>query len=357
MLLGFPTTCEFYDLDIFLVANKKNYNLLTLMMNSFDVFMPCYNHMHVFVDPGDIFSIESFLPLTKHNATLRVMDGIGPTSGVNMSYLGGYIMQDWLKIWSDYYVSLSNSGAKYVMFMDSDVVFSLPITRATLFDKNNKPYLAGWEMQHQPHFMFPCHSLLGKLCTVNNSLSYMTYYPIVFPLSIMAPMREAIVKHVRIKPNLGFDENFLAWAKREDKYFRTMFATFVVMGNFIKNSMPEVSRLIYTPPIEKLTDTSEAIDWIPSAIHHWYYSIKLSRVQSPYMPADLKHGVRYNPRWVALAEEVVFHGACIKKWWESKVLGLGCTEKHITEIHPFLKLYIRKEFNLESYKRKYYDLQ
>ena len=41
--------CEFSDIDIFFVTNKFNYNIMRVMLTSFDVFMPCYNHMHVFV--------------------------------------------------------------------------------------------------------------------------------------------------------------------------------------------------------------------------------------------------------------------------------------------------------------------
>ena len=41
--------CEFSDVDIFFVTNTANYDLMEVMLNSFDIFMPCYNHMHVFV--------------------------------------------------------------------------------------------------------------------------------------------------------------------------------------------------------------------------------------------------------------------------------------------------------------------
>jgi hypothetical protein len=236
--------------------------------------------MHVFVDVEDVKSIEAYLSVGKHNATIRILDGFGPVSKVDMHYLGGYILQDWLKIWADYYLQLT--GARYVMFLDTDVVFTLPISRSTLFDKFGKPYLAGWDLRNQPHLHAPCYSLLGSLCDLNNSLSYMTFYPTVIPIEVLQPLRNHIVYTRNCSAYLHnnnndsscdytrFDEVFLDWAMHPRSRFKN-FAQFLLMGNFIKNKRPDVSHLLYTPNLDELTDDMEVRYWLPSAIHHWFF--------------------------------------------------------------------------------------
>jgi hypothetical protein len=358
--------CEFSDLDIFFVVTRSQYPLLTLMMNSFDVFMPCYNHMHVFVDPNDTDSIQTYLPFEKHNITVRIMDEIGPTSGVNMSFIGGYIAQDWLKIYADYYCQ--DTGARYVMYLDSDVIFALPLTRSTLFDRKGLPYLAGWDLSATKHFIHGCKVHLGSLCTTRNETNYksstiphkkplgfMAYYPIVFPLEIMSPLRDYVKKELESNYSKSFsnyDKAFLHWCKHDPQFIG--YAQFVVMGNYIQHFHSSLVHIIYTPPIAKYSSSIESANWIPSAVHFWYASRYVSNIYSPSLKGVLPAN-RYGPKWIALAEELVFRGYCIKQLWQYNITGLGCKHRDLYEIHSIMKLYIGKPFDLSLYKKLYYD--
>ena len=151
-------------------------NVVFIMINNF-----INKNLYYFQqDESDVTSIESVLASEKHNATVRVMDGFGPSSKLDMRGLGGYVVQIWLMMWADFYTN--GTGAKYIMFFDTDVIFSLPITRSTLFDNDDKPYLAGWNINAQKQFHQPCIDLIGALC--KHALSYMSYFPFIYPVAV-----------------------------------------------------------------------------------------------------------------------------------------------------------------------------
>ena len=179
-----PEYCEFHDLDVFIVANKENFEFLVIMLNSFDAFMPCFNHMHVVVDEPDKILIGNLLKSRKYNATVNILTGRGPTSDVQISP-SGYFNQAWIMMWADYYVDLRATNASYVMFLDTDTVFSFPISRATLFDSQGRIYMGGWDTWISSYYHDHCLDLIGEIC--RDALGYMSFFPFTYPTQV-SPM-------------------------------------------------------------------------------------------------------------------------------------------------------------------------
>ena len=176
-----PEYCEFNDLDVFIVANKENFEFLVIMLNSFDAFMPCFNHMHVVVDEPNKVFFESFLASRKYNATVNILTGRGPTSDVQISP-SGYFNQAWIMMWADYYVDLRATNASYVMFLDTDTVFSFPISRATLFDSQGRIYMGGWDIWLSSYYHDHCLDFIGEIC--RDALGYMSFFPFTYPTQV-----------------------------------------------------------------------------------------------------------------------------------------------------------------------------
>ena len=118
----------------------------------------------------------------------------------------------------------------------------------------------------------------------------------------------------------NFDEVFLKWVKTKDKtYIHYGFSQFVVMGNFLSHKFPHLIHHIYTPHINEAknyinnnTHHFEALNWIPPAIHYWYYSKYLGST-SDYIEENIY--IKYNGKWIALAQDLVFRGNCLKMLW------------------------------------------
>ena len=68
------------------------------------------------------------------------------------------------------------------MMVDTDVVFTLPVTCSSLFDRQGRPYMLYWDFGAQPQFVQPCEDMIGGCVG-----SFMAFFPMILPVSMFVP--------------------------------------------------------------------------------------------------------------------------------------------------------------------------
>jgi hypothetical protein len=373
-------SCEFLDLDILIPVGRGDLELFGQAINSLNEFMPCYHHLHVFVDENNT-DLHNWWSTVSASTSIHILNSTNYITGVDMAEMGGYLLQQWIMFWSDVYAPAS----KFIMLLDTDVVFGLPITRSTLFDSDGKPYISSWQPTFQTRFVDTCEYLLGNYCA--SRLSYMAFFPFIVPTAIFKPLRAAVVQQVTAKDDpLLFDTTLLDVYKKSPKVFSHGFSQFFIIGNFVHNVFPEKAHLIHAAHLSSLNSTMECRYWVPPAMHWWYYSMYLGTEVSHDYFVRKPRGQKYSVHYQRMADAVVAKGKCLKLYWEKDKaqqdynrVGGGAYGHATTapstadnnnapslplsqcgggaatlDVHPLLKLYPHLPFDMEYYKQHYY---
>ena len=146
--------CPLSNIDIFIVAKESEFQFLQYLMTSIEKFVPCYGQIQLLLDDVDVHKVYAWVNVKKMNVRIHRMP-----QPASLSHVEGYIMQDYAMLIADEYVSAS---AEYVMYLDTDSVFTLPLTCASLFDRGNKVYQLAWPIRYQKKFKDCCKILIPE---------------------------------------------------------------------------------------------------------------------------------------------------------------------------------------------------
>ena len=324
--------CPFGDVDLLLIVIQRDLPLVAHLMQSVDLFMPCYGFLHIVTD-----GVEDERRL---RAWMRVHERVRfhrMAAPANLSHLDGYLLQMWKANWADRLVSPT---ARFVMMMDTDSLFTLPVTCRSLFDGRGRPHMLFWGFDSQMQFVQPCQDMVGGCVG-----SFMAFFPITFPVSMFAPMREHTRQRLSGIYNASlpdFDSAFADWTHRVS-YWRA-YSQFVNMGNFLLLHQPDAAHFVYYPHLNALNASlHEAAHYLPPAVHYgWRYCDYLgSCTHDPHtrdgtIPA---FGQKYGLNTIHLIEELLQQGHCLQQHMRTGLLADGCDAQSIADVHVEAKVY------------------
>lgn len=332
---SFVPDCPLRNIDIFLPVSKASFPKLPFLFNSINIFMPCRNYIHIIVDRADAGSILAWIDVSlKAKIAIHIFDN--PKSVGNVH--AGYILQAWVMLWADTFVSKQNSEARFVMFLDTDVVFAMPVTCASLFDENGKIYQMSWNIAAQQHFKQPCVDMVGTDC----NRSYMSSFPFLMPLFVFDSMRKHF-KNMLNSSAISFDDSFNQWSKRSNYWH---FSQFVVMGEYMRVYQPEYVRQVFCPSVGEvkklLANSSMTQDTEDEKILCLKYVPNAANFGSGYGPNYLGGGGgwpyrrtnpgefvnytdKYGVSYIQNAERTILHGYCLRLYLQTGKRHELCT--------------------------------
>jgi len=333
--------CAFDDMDLFLPLHSNSFPVANLLFNSIAVFMPCWNTFHLVVDTIDAAKAVAWSSSLKGLGKVVIHPFDYPLDIPNIT--SGYIFQAWVMLWADKYAKMTKSGASYMMFLDSDAVFGMPVTCGSIFDDKGKIYQASWDIDKQPHFQHACLDILGTAC----DRSYMSTFPFTMPVDSFSRLRDHAVKKLSPATNISFNTAFNLWAGNTNW---GEFSQFVVMGEYMRQFESDLVSQIYCQMADFFTfgknpqEGDSCISYIPNAAHFgWGYNIYLGGGGG----ATYRNGntnEKYGPEYIAGAESLILHGFCLMNYFEFGSTHHLCDGIPIDEVPHDIDLYsnIRK---------------
>jgi hypothetical protein len=250
-------SCRFSSFDIFVVATAADFPLLSFLMRSIDLFMPCYNTLHLLLDDGDIPKVLAWIPAGPQSHLrihpLRYSDAV--------AHLSGYTLQAYVMLWADNYTQ--STGAEYVMFLDTDSVLALPVTCSSLFDEQGRQYLVSWPIEVQNLLQEDCDYFFSVNATgVPQHIefcreSFMTTFPITVPVHVFSSLRTHMTKQLQRDPALHnarissepyFDRDMAAYFHAKAAADKPdVFAQFQVIGEYLRVMRPDLVHVVFCP--------------------------------------------------------------------------------------------------------------
>lgn len=323
--------CPFSNIDLFIVTHRKDMPMLTLMLQSLEIFMPCHGDIHVVMDKEDLTRISTWIPASLLQTTaFHILE-----APANFTGIPGYILQAWAMMWADEYIYKTGSDAEYVMFLDTDVVFGLPVTCKALFDSTGRIIQAGWQFDAQPQFQPSCDFLIGKC-----DESFMSFFPFTMPIDAFGPMRD----HIEIRTNTT-DFN-AAFRKLRDTQNILAFSQFVVMGNYVKQYHQDKVKSIMCPHKDRYSKEMECASFVPVAVHYgWEYCYyvgscnDVGKHRNEGGDACGGFSSKYGKKTIELIEDVIFRGQCFKAHLWNEPSSELCSKVFVSEVHPELDFY------------------
>jgi hypothetical protein len=323
--------CPFGNVDLFLVIDEKNLPLGRFLFTSIETFFPCYGILHIFTDP------PVFKKLSGWGYLQRAVFHQFSLPSFFEDKVPGYIAQAWAMMWADV---LINSTADYVMFLDSDSIFGMPVTCASIFDENGLPWMGYWSFSGQLQFQGQCEHFIGDCLG-----SFMSFLPLTVPLNAFPAMRNHISKRTG---HSGFDESFLAWVKQPESPVMT-FSQFVLMGNFMAIFLPGKVHSFSCPHISEVNSSTKCLSYIPPAGHLWASCKYVGNCGSGVLfgnwgaPLGDKYTSKFTYDSISQFESTIFMGYCnmhrMYNGTTSSTLAAFCTPEQSTNIHPWLLPY------------------
>jgi len=334
--------CIFANLDIHIFLEAKQMPLVDMLFRSIETFMPCYNEIHLTIPEGEL---ARFIP---HLGGLRNVYLHPRVKPPVLAALNPYVLGMWDNLWADNYTS---EKAQYVMFLDTDTVFSLPVTCASIFDEDGRPIWNYWSWGLQRQFQSTCERMLGPPCAG----SFMSFFPMVMPISALPRMRERVIEVMNVTT---FDEavaTFYANIPRGDE-----FCQFCLMGNFLLQfeSWANESSNTYCDFRNAVADhINPCLYYIPPAVHlGWTYGYYVG--EHTGFLARKKGGCfdewtdKMSSEYVKAVEELTRGGLCFARAWKghtpnitSPLTGIelppGCSEDEILWPHELTVAYPR----------------
>jgi hypothetical protein len=132
--------CPFDNMDIFIpFTGRREIITLTYLFKSILAFVPCYRQLHLFVPNEDDYrAILSSVPAALTNVLIH-LEAAPPVVPKLMR-----LRMQWGQFWADNYTT-----AEWVMFVDSDSLFTHPLTCQAVFDNHGRSYMMyydGWDV-------------------------------------------------------------------------------------------------------------------------------------------------------------------------------------------------------------------
>lgn len=410
------TSCPMGNMDIFLIADPSSYPLLAFLLNSIARFMPCSRRINLLVDSGESYRrVKLWLPpqYGSHHV-IRVFPFVFPEDVPVISHFAdqhkaGYILQAWAMLWADrfsedsssskfYHYSMDNSlrnsiesqEVDYIMFMDTDSLFGMPVTCSTLFDHKGKPFFPAWSIGEQSQFGPSCLDMVGSKC----DRSYMAFFPFVYPIRAFPLLRHHIWHRIDAAAP-SFNAVFNGWAKHATWKF---FSQFVVMGEYLRSQHNEQTRQIMCEPgpgnlafvhsnehshsspagtsqyfaaslsgtwADPLSDSQMCHQYVPPGVHYgWPYQFYLHNaakaeydwgyfrgpgVPKSVHPVDRQFTSKFSSKTLTKLAEFVHHGQCLSDHWHRSTASdqNACSSNGPTAVHPMVDLYSSRELNME----------
>ncbi len=171
--------CPLSNVDLFIpLTGKREVAVLHVFFSSL-VFLPCYREFHIVVDEEeDYWNVVSAVPAQLQNVHVHLNPC--PYTKINADVS---LHHQWSDFWADNYTK-----AEFVMFMDSDSMFSHPLTCQSLFDEEGLPYWAYWP--NYRHINSP--AILEHIWGIYVG-SFMTHFPIVVPAFAFPGLRKLVI--------------------------------------------------------------------------------------------------------------------------------------------------------------------
>eukprot|EP00808_Paulinella_micropora_P008034 g25317.t1 len=302
------TPCNLSKIDIFLVVCDKCYLMFKILMDSVRYFFPCHGIIHVLTDNKNS-------EVWKHwSGRDRIVLHDSFWKYANVPFLfkqdmyRGYMLQQIAMMWADKYAQDVGSDAEYIMFLDADSVLGLPVTCKSLFSRDGRLLIAGWDIYLQEQYRRSCQLMLNTTCDI----SYMAFFPFTMPMSLFQPMRDKVVHSLIQNAYEGKDFNALfdAWARTSPGIEWTCFSQFVVMGNYLQAFSSDLVQVIHCPDHARLKASSSCFQFVPHG-HHMgqgykhYLGLGSDDVIGKFYPEHVSTSV-----YAEVAKKIIHDGLC-----------------------------------------------
>ena len=347
--------CPLGHVDLFLVLQRHELPLTGHLMRSLEMFLPCYGHLHLFCDEDVEVEVYAWVHVHERVRFHRLWDDRAGEEWEVMKAYPGYLVQQWLMMWAD---ELVEPSAEFVLFFDTDVVLTLPVTCQSLFDEGGRPYMPYWTSSWQTQYYPSCQELVHDDC----SRSFMAYLPILFPIASFNPMRAHLMDRMeKVKGIARGTFNGML-----HRYFNTsgwrLFSQFIVMGNFVFHYQPDsIHPILY--PMFKDGVAGEAAEYVPPGLHYGWISCRYLESCPPGVNGEMFRGQlmhNYSDKYalptVQLIQQILHRGHCLTEYsrameregvtWTAtladerpQLVPRSCSARQVNELHPMVRPY------------------
>lgn len=187
---GPPPRCPFKDLDLVLYTGLRDAAILPYLLQSVQLFMPCYGLFRAIVPALELPVVQPQL-MAAAGSRLRVYPEQQPPWLARVPWV-------WRIAYTALYLDVlaaddvGRPPPKFFAFLDSDVVLAYPVTCQDLFEASTgRPWAYYW-----PHIV---HGNLANTERLFNSSSgayrlgsFMSYFPQVYPASALRVTRQRL---------------------------------------------------------------------------------------------------------------------------------------------------------------------
>jgi len=351
-------SCPTKNIDVFIVAEQRSFALVEWTVSSIQLFMPCRGTLHIVCDPGETAKLLTYVGMVPD---IKIHEMKRPKSLTNTT---AFVMMQWPQFWADKYVSPT---ADYVMFMDSDSILTFPVTCRALFNPEGRIILPAWRWDAFPRFTKLCEEGLGKSCF----LGFMNYFPFLFPVRLLGPLREIIVKNRNAS---NFNNAIWYWdyltPSRNPPNSKewTYLSQFIIMGNYLLFNHPELVDIPHCFPQSKQKENPNTIchDYIHPGLHYGWRPCRFldecSFAKDRYrlFEGDGKwYTKKFSPDLMVHLVEVMLFGLCFMQSLapsstEFPSFPMGdCTSEMINTIHNECRTYQTLPVNMTVQRLKY----
>ena len=331
--------------DVFIPAYEAAFPMLSILMHSLEIFMPCRNLVHLVVERSDVGKSMVWYNL---ESSIRIHSFDPPKALTHVLSLphAGYFLQQWVMFHADEYLEATHSRARYVMFLDTDTVMALPVTTKSLFDETGRLYQLSWNISQQKQFQPSCVDFVGDKCDV----SYMSTFPFTMPVESIGRLRE--FARSRLSQNAStFDDAVNSWTLRAEYMALSQFC---IMGAYMRSHEPGRVRQIFCPTVSPSfstdideTDASKLCkNYVPSVAHlGWGYRPYLNSGFGGYRghaPGEFsRYSDKYGLSYIDAAQEIVRHGYCLMQNFNGQQTSnlTFCTASDMSSIPADIDLY------------------
>jgi hypothetical protein len=354
--------CPFSNIDVAIIFRESDLPLVSLALHSLSLNMPCHGTLHLISEPANLKKAFAWIGFGITDK-VKLHDFEYPDAvcrGVEDMYLQlhggcGYFMQQWYMLGID---RIMSDSAHYIMLFDPDSILAMPVTCASLFDENGRVKQWSWSIEPHKQFKEVCSALIGVEC----KQSFMTSLPQLYPRSMFKPLRDHISNI--ITPGVyDFDAALIEWAQRPRNISQhNEFSQFVIMGNYLKYFMPNISHTVHCPHAMNLYADPYALgdsscrDFVPIGFHYGWRNVlfmnyaktlKRGNYARYYHEGDdfakqcfSSYNGLFGPKTVDAVTEILLQAYCLREYLETgnKVHSF-CTAKMVSSIHEEVNIY------------------
>lgn len=331
-----PDFCPLSNVAIIIHAfgSPSQIAMLTTTMSSIEHFVSCIHSVIIFLSKQSQLPIDMALFPSKHNVSVVYVDetplkdlySTRKTLWKSDKTISASIRQQWSRMWVDNFTApIKDGGPEYLLYMDTDSIFTYPLTCQNLFDENGRPYWFYWADSY--NWGPPISSALGRLHGC-----FVSFYPFLFHIDGLKIAREMSLEHRKRKSEAEgkpevviFDDAYVDVALETGLY-----SEFNLIGNALSFSEKgkEISNLQPCPRLSDLDNNrykgSLCRDWAFPAAHLPYpYAPVLDNLPEKFSNWDFfLHAREWNlgkftdnsDRYLTSVTDMIHHGRCIAMW-------------------------------------------